>query len=76
MIIKRHKWGCIGHTLRKDESSVVRQAMQRNSLDGIGRRKGKIVLDVETNCGKRVQGSTQNLVRYETTGLVKSAVDS
>ena len=22
MIIKRHKWGWIGHTLRKDESSV------------------------------------------------------
>ena len=29
------------HTLRKDESSVVRQAMPWNPLDGIGRRKGK-----------------------------------
>ena len=38
-IIKRHKWGWIGHTLRKDESSVDRQAMQWNPLDGIGRKK-------------------------------------
>ena len=29
------------HTLRKDESSVARQAMQWNPLDGIGRRKGR-----------------------------------
>ena len=38
VIIKRHKWGWIGHTLQKDESSV---AMQWNFLDGIGRRKGR-----------------------------------
>ena len=36
VIIRRHKWGWIGHTLRKDESSVAPQAMQWNSLDGIG----------------------------------------
>ena len=41
VIIKRHKWGCIGHTLRKDESSVDRQAMQWNPLDGIERNKGR-----------------------------------
>ena len=35
VIIKRHKWGWIGHTLRKDES------MQWNPLDGIGRKKGR-----------------------------------
>ena len=28
LTIKRHKWGWIGHTLRKYESSVARQAMQ------------------------------------------------
>ena len=28
VIIKIHKWGWIGHTLRKDESLVARQAMQ------------------------------------------------
>ena len=39
VIIKRHKWAWIGHTLRKDESSVARPAMQRNPLDGIGRKK-------------------------------------
>ena len=41
VIIERHKWSWIGHTLWKDESSVARQAMQRNPLDGIGRRKGR-----------------------------------
>ena len=39
VIIKRHKWGWIGQTLRKDESSVDRQAMQWNLLDSIGRKK-------------------------------------
>ena len=39
VIIIRHKWGWIGHTLRKDESPVARQAMQWNCLDGTGRRK-------------------------------------
>ena len=39
--IKRHKWGWIGHTLRKGESSVARQAMQWNPLDDIGRKKGR-----------------------------------
>ena len=38
VIIKRHKWGWIGYTLRKDESSVARQAMQWNPLDGIGKK--------------------------------------
>ena len=28
VIIKSHKWGWIGHILRKDESSMARQAMQ------------------------------------------------
>ena len=41
LIIKRQKWGWIGHTLQKDESSVAWQAMQWNSLDGIGGRKGR-----------------------------------
>ena len=49
VIIKRHKWGW--HTLRKDESSVARQAMQWNPLDGIGRKKGRPCV----NCGKGVQ---------------------
>ena len=40
-IIKRHKWAWIGHTLRNDESSVARQAMQWNPLDSIGRKKGR-----------------------------------
>ena len=31
----------IGHTLRKDKSSVARQATQWNPLDGIGRKKGR-----------------------------------
>ena len=56
-----HKWGWIGHTLRKAESSLARQAMQWNPLDGIG-KKGETLRDVETNCGKGVQGSKQNLV--------------
>ena len=41
VIIKRHKWGWLGHTLRKYESSVARQAMQWNLLDGIGTKKGR-----------------------------------
>ena len=41
VIIKRHKWGWIGHIQRKDESSVARQAMECNPLNGIGRRKGR-----------------------------------
>ena len=41
VIIKRQKWGSIEHTLRKDESSVARQAMQWNPLDGIGTKKGR-----------------------------------
>ena len=41
VIIERHKWGWIGHTLRKDESLVTRQAIQWNPLDGNGRRKGR-----------------------------------
>ena len=41
VIIKRHKWGCIGHLPRKHKSSVVRQAMQWNPLDGIGRKQGR-----------------------------------
>ena len=39
IIIKKHKLGWIVHTLRKDESSVARQAMQWNPLHSIGRRK-------------------------------------
>ena len=41
VMIKRHKWGWIGHTLRIDEGSVARQAVQWNPLDGIGRKKGR-----------------------------------
>ena len=41
VIIKRHKWGWIGHTLRKDESSVARQVLQWNPLDGLGRKNGR-----------------------------------
>ena len=41
VIIKRHKWGRIGHIL-KVESSVARQAMEWNPLDGIGRKKGRL----------------------------------
>ena len=33
--------GWIGHTLRKDKSSVTLQAMQWNPLDGIGRKTGR-----------------------------------
>ena len=33
VIIKMHKWGWIGHILRKDESLVARQPMQWNPLD-------------------------------------------
>ena len=61
VIIKRHKWGWIGHNLRKDESSVARQAMQWNPLDSIRIRKGR-QRDVEKNCGKRVHEPKQNLV--------------
>ena len=59
MIIKRHtsKWGWIGHTLRKDVSSVARQAMQWNPLDGIGRRKGR---PCET-CRRTVERECKNL---------------
>ena len=57
VIIKRHKWGWIGHTLRKDESSVERQAMQWNSLDGIGRKKGR---PCET-WRRTVEGECKNL---------------
>ena len=57
VIIKRHKWGWIGHTLRKDESSVARQAMQWNPLDGIVRKKGR---PCET-WRRTVQESKQNL---------------
>ena len=38
MIIRRHKWGWIGHTMRRDESLVAQQAMQWNALNGIGRK--------------------------------------
>ena len=41
--IRRHKWGWIGHTLRKDESLVARQAMQWSPLDGIGKKRGDLV---------------------------------
>ena len=41
VIIQWHKYDWIGHTLRNDESSVARQAMQWNPLDGIGRKKGR-----------------------------------
>ena len=47
VIIKRQKWSCIGHILQKDESSVARQAMQRNPLDGIGRRKRRQTVERE-----------------------------
>ena len=40
VIIQRQNWGWIGHTLRKDKSSVAPQALQWNPLDGIGSRKG------------------------------------
>ena len=40
VIIKRHKWGWIGRTLRKDESSLIRQAMQWTALDVIGEERG------------------------------------
>ena len=59
--IKRHKWGWTGHTLGKDESSVAQQAMQWNRLDGFGAEMG-VLRDVETNCGKAVLESKQNLV--------------
>ena len=39
-------------------------------------KKGETQRDVETNCGKGLQGSKQNLVWYETTGPVKSSVKS
>ena len=55
--IKRHKWGWIGHTLRKDESSVPRQAMKWNPLDGIGRSKQR---SCET-CRRTVKKECKNL---------------
>ena len=58
--IKRHKWGWIGHTLRKDEFSVARQAMQGKPLDGIGRKNGDLIRPGDELC-KRVQESKQNL---------------
>ena len=39
-------------------------------------KKGETLLDVETNGGKGVQRSKQNLVWYETIGAVKSSVES
>ena len=41
VIIRRHKWGWVGHSLQKDEFSVARQAMQWNPLDGIERKTGR-----------------------------------
>ena len=54
LIIKRHKCGWIGNTLRKDEPSVARHAMQWDALDVISRRKWKRIetwrRTVETEC--------------------------
>ena len=58
--IKRHTWlmwPWIGQTLQKDESSVARQAMQWNPLDGIGWRNGR---SCET-CRRTVQRECKNL---------------
>ena len=57
VIIKIHKWGWIGHTLRRDESSVARQATQQNPLDGIGRKKGR---PCET-CRRTMERECKNL---------------
>ena len=35
--IRRQKWACIGHILRKDEDSIAGMAMEWNSFDGLGR---------------------------------------
>ena len=43
VIIKSHKWGWIGHTLRKEESSVARQAMQWNPLGDMKEKRGDLV---------------------------------
>ena len=58
--IKRHKFGRMGPTLRKNESSVVRQAMQWLAI--LWMALEEVRRDVETNCGKGVQGSKQNMV--------------
>ena len=54
--IKMHKWGWILHTLRKDESSVARQAMQWNP-GWHWEKKLERKREEEKNSGKRVQGS-------------------
>ena len=53
--------GWIGHTLRKDESSVARQAMQWNPLDGIGRKTGR---PCET-CRRTVERECKNLNNWQ-----------
>ena len=64
VIIKRHKWGWIGHTLRKDESPVTRHDKLCNGIVWmVLGEKGETLRDVQTNCGKGVQELSESRVR-------------
>ena len=39
--LKRQKWGCIGHTLRKDEKCIARKAMEWNLVISAGSPPGR-----------------------------------
>ena len=58
VIIKRHKWGWIGHTLQK----MSLQWTDKLCNGILWMVLGKTLRDVKTNCGKAVQESKQNLV--------------
>ena len=57
-------------------SSVARQAMQWNPLDGIGRKQGRPCETWRRTVQKGEQESKQNLALFETTGPVQSSVVS
>ena len=40
MRIRRQKWAWIGHTLRKNEDSIARMAMEWNPFQGLGSAAG------------------------------------
>ena len=57
MIIRRHKWGWIGHILRKMSLQWPDKLCNGILWMVLEEKRG----DLETNCGKGVQESKQNL---------------
>ena len=53
--IKRRKWGCIGHTLRKPATNTTRQALSWNPQGKW--ESGKAKTNLAKECGGRVEGN-------------------